>query len=79
MFCKSIIQNCLTFFDNLLSPSVMDIFRREKSDSGINVIDLTDRFITGVEALFLDAVFSWIFSAWPDGFNGRDEQVKQFV
>ena len=43
------------------------------------VIDLTNRFIIGVEALSLDAVFPWIFSAWPDGFNGRDEQVKQFV
>jgi hypothetical protein len=32
MFCKSIIQNCLTFFDNLFSPSVMDIFRREESN-----------------------------------------------
>src|SRR3972149_8547508 len=35
MFCKSIIQNCLTFFDNLFSPRVMDIFRRKESDSGM--------------------------------------------
>jgi hypothetical protein len=32
-----------------------------------------DWFITGVEALSLDAVFPWIFSAWPDGFDGRNE------
>ena len=48
-------------------------------NSIVNVIDLTNRFITWVEAPFLDAVFSWIFSAWPDGFDGRDEQVEQFV
>ena len=57
----------------------LDVDQVDLFEIDTNVIDLTDRFITGVEALFLDAVFSWIFSAWPDGFNGRDEQVKQFV
>jgi len=40
MFCKSIIQNGLTFFDNLFSPSVMDIFRREESDSGMVMLSI---------------------------------------
>src|SRR5450759_1469241 len=40
MFCKSIIQNFLTFFDNLFSPSVMDIFRCEKSDSGMVMLGI---------------------------------------
>ena len=44
-----------------------------------NVIDLTNRFITWVETPLLYAVFSWIFSARPDWFNGHDEQVKQLV
>ena len=41
----------------------------------VNVIDLTNRLITGVEAHFVYAVFSWIFSAQPDGLNSHDEQV----
>ena len=45
----------------------------------VNVIDLTNRFITWVEAPFLYAVFSWVFSTRPDRFNGHDEQVKQLV
>lgn len=45
----------------------------------VNVIDLTNRFITGEEAPFLDTVFPWIFSARPDGFDGRDEQAVQFA
>jgi len=40
VFCESIIQNCLTFFDNLFSPSVMGIFRREKSDSGMVMLGI---------------------------------------
>ena len=44
----------------------------------INVIDLTNRFITRAEAPLLDAVLPWIFSARPDGFDGRDEQAVQF-
>ena len=46
--------------------------------SPLNVIDLTNRFVAGVEAPFLYALFSWIFSTRPDGFYGRDEQVEQF-
>jgi len=45
----------------------------------LNVIDLTNRFITGVEAPFLYAKFPWPFSALPDGFNGYDEQIKQLI
>jgi hypothetical protein len=41
----------------------------------INVIDLKNRFIARAEAPLLDAVFPWIFSAWPDEFNGHDEQA----
>src|SRR3989339_1645333 len=40
MFCKSIIQDCLTFFDNLFSPSVMDIFRREESNPGMVMLGI---------------------------------------
>src|SRR3990172_4246720 len=40
MFCKSIIQNYLTFFDNLLSPFVMDVFRREESDPGMVMLSI---------------------------------------
>lgn len=44
-----------------------------------NVIDLTNWFVTWVKAPFLDGMFSWIFSAWPDGFDGGDEQTVQFA
>ena len=47
--------------------------------SQLNVIDLTNRFITGEEAPFLDTVFPWIFPARPDGFDGRNEQAVQFA
>src|SRR4030042_1834156 len=40
MFYKSIIQNSLTLFDNLFSPSVMDIFGREESDSGMVMLSI---------------------------------------
>ncbi|MDI6725774.1 MAG: response regulator [Smithellaceae bacterium] len=49
------------------------------ANPGSNVIDLTNRFIAGVEAPFLDALFSRIFSTGPDGFDGRYEQIEQFI
>ena len=45
----------------------------------LNVINLTGRFITGVETSSPDVVFPLIFSVRPDGFNGHDKQIKQFV
>ena len=50
----------------------------QRYQSLVNVIDLTNRFITRAEAPLLDAVLPWIFSARPDGFDGRDEQAVQF-
>ena len=41
-------------------------------------LGLTNRFIARAEAPLLNAVFPWIFSARPDGFDGRDEQAVQF-
>ena len=44
--------------------------------SRVNVIDLTNWFITRVESSSLNTLFPWILSTRPDGFNGHDEQIK---
>src|SRR3989339_1441133 len=78
---KVIVARCLDFTVSSHGQTEKDALQslgEAIKEYLFNVIDLTNRFITRAEAPLLDAVLPWIFSARPDGFDGRDEQAVQF-